>query len=204
MYHSPPRGMHAYTQVVQHLPKLVALMHPVRNCQQCVAIVTGAHCHLCSFSGYLQLASTACGSCVLLYDHMRCNDQAFQGCQVHMNGELSPCAAQLQPEDKTGCLLAEKSQGYATQCLPAPLDQHQLPGSIHRSGQEIADVPDTNQRLQDPAKDDAQMAVNAVAGMQLSDAIDEETTMCLREQLIHSRCTESRCAVGNQDDAVAV
>ena len=102
------------------------------------------------------------------------------------------------------CLVADRSQGADMPRLPTPLSQHQLPGThggLPLSGQEVADIP-ASQHWQDPAKPDAHVAAKGVAEMRLTDAADEETTMCLREQLIHSRCTESRCAVTLKTTAV--
>lgn len=59
-------------------------------------------------------------------------------------------------------------------------------------GQDIAGMP-ANKHLQDLAKYEMQTVASGVTGMQLTGTVDEESTMCLREQLIHSRCTESRC-----------
>ena len=91
----------------------------------------------------------------------------------------------------TYCLAADRGQISATKGLPTPLDQHQPPvphSSTHMSGH---DLP-ANKHLQDLARYDVQTMASGVAEMQLTGAVDEETTMCLREQLIHSRCTESR------------
>ena len=81
--------------------------------------------------------------------------------------------------------------------MPLPLNQRHPPstqGGLLLSDQGIADGA-ASRHLSDAAKCDAHMAAKAVAGMVLTDAVDEETTMCLREQLIHSRCTEARCAI---------
>lgn len=92
------------------------------------------------------------------------------------------------------CLAADRGQGSATQGLPASLDQHQPPvphSSTHMPGHDIAGMP-ANKHLQDLAKYDVQTMASGLAEMQLTGVVVEETTMCLREQLIHSRCTESR------------
>ena len=68
-------------------------------------------------------------------------------------------------------------------------------------GQDLEGMP-ANKHLQDLAKYDVRTMASGVAGMQLTGAVDEETTMCLREQLIHSRCTESRCVLSYRLSAV--
>lgn len=85
------------------------------------------------------------------------------------------------------------------------MDQQQPPdeqSSIQMLGQDIAGMPADKQVLQDLAKYDVQTIASGVAEMQLTGAVDEETTMCLREQLIHSRCTESRCVLSHTISAV--
>ena len=81
---------------------------------------------------------------------------------------------------------AGSSQGPSRQALLPALSQHQLPYATSNT-QALATSADPV--LQSTA---VCAAATAVADMRLTDGSDEETTMCLRDQLIHSRCTDPK------------
>ena len=96
-------------------------------------------------------------------------------------------------------MIAEESCSHPTDKLQLQTAQQQLPhaqSGIHMAAtavavQEAAHTP-AHHSLQHAAMSAAQNVATVVAAMQLADASDGETTMCLRSQLIHSRCTDSR------------
>ena len=71
-----------------------------------------------------------------------------------------------------------------------PLSQHQLPPS--RLSAKTAVDSATAVAGHMAGCSGGQGVATTAPSMQLADSIEEETTMCLRDQLIHSRCTDQR------------
>lgn len=106
------------------------------------------------------------------------------------------------------------------QALPGPLTAQQDTATVSRANAEAA-APSTSVRgastaagtgvYTQPASTAAYaqpastaVCMHAAASAQAAELADEETTVCLRDQLISSRCTEQRCAVPSDATAAAV
>ena len=115
---------------------------------------------------------------------------SHSSCAAYATGNVTADGQQVLATQGPQTHLTDRGQSIAAQ---GQLSQHQLPylqGSMHLTDPQAT----ASEHIHHAAKYDLQHTATAVADLRLSDANDEETTLNLRDQLIHSRCTDSRYA----------
>ena len=136
-----------------------------------------------------------------------CRQSIVCACYTHEPAQKAPISRGICASYARGHVTADGRQVLATQgpqthitggvqvhSAQGHLSQHQLSylqGSIQLPAPH-ATVDPVSEHINNAAKYDLQHTAIAVADLRLSDANDEETTLNLRDQLIHSRCTDSR------------